>query len=307
MRDNRSLLLGLLSFGLVGTWVYHLYDKNNYVNKVKEIYVVDSVAMETAIKDSLRVLYTSTINQFQPDSNLVDSLLNLKGELGIRMREINKLKNDIGSVLRKEKVSGKDLRDARIMIKDLQDKLTLMQTQNAGLAGEKKRLNGILDMLNQEINNMQQNMAKLSEENQQMAQTIDLASTFMATNMRLAAMHLRSEEKEIETHSVKKADKFVVSFIVQNPIKDFPGAELVIAIKEPSGKIMTGEGWNTGFFDTKTEGKKEYTRKLRFEYTRGEQKRLIFSVQTQQFQKGTYKMHIYHNGYRIGETEWVLS
>jgi hypothetical protein len=128
----------------------------------------------------------------------------------------------------------------------------------------------------------------------------------MASELRLAAMNLRSEEKEVETNSVKKADKFVVSFVVQNNVIDIPGAELVIAIREPSGRIMIGEGWNAGTFDTK-DGRKEYTRKVRFEYTRGEQKRLIFSVQTETFQKGTYKMNVYHNGVVIGVASWMLS
>ena len=42
MRDNKSILLALLAAGLVITWGYHLYDKSQYSNHPKEVFVKDN-------------------------------------------------------------------------------------------------------------------------------------------------------------------------------------------------------------------------------------------------------------------------
>ncbi len=307
MKDNRTLLLGLLTLGLVGTWAYHFYDKSQYVKISRKNLIADSIAVAVAMRDSLQDLYMTTVNKMDSPSGNSDSIAALKGELGERMREINLLKNNIGTILRKKLITASDLREARSMVKELQQKLATVQNENSSLTKEKDKLNSIFEMLNKEMTIMQKNMQRVSNENKDITQKLTTASTFVASELRLAAMNLRSEEKDIETHSLKKADKFVVSFVVQNYITDVPGAELIIAIREPSGMIMIGEGWNAGTFDTKTEGRKEYTRKVRFEYIKGEQKRLIFSIQTEKFQKGIYKMYVYHNGNKIGETSWMLS
>ena len=307
MKDNRTILLGLLSVGLLGTWAYHFYDKNNYVNRLRSQQAAnDTITVAGMMKDSLNEVYSKTVSVLDTSSVNMDSIAALKGELGEKMREIHRLKNDIGGILRKKQVTLADLKDAKALIKDLQLRVANMQDENNSLAEEKSRLNNILDLLNKEMSSLQTAMEKVSTENREMAKAIDDASIFVASEMRIAAMNLRTEEKEEETNSVKKADKFVVSFVVQNYLKDVPGAELVIAISEPTGKIMIGEGWNTGSFDAK-DGKKEYTRKVRFEYIKGEQKRLIFSVQTEKFQKGVYKLNVYHNGVMIGEASWMLS
>jgi hypothetical protein len=41
--------------------------------------------------------------------------------------------------------------------------------------------------------------------------------------------------------------------------------------------------WDSGSFETKSEGKKSYTRKMRFDYAKGEQKALIFTLDVAAF------------------------
>nr|MBP7109608.1 hypothetical protein [Chitinophagaceae bacterium] len=59
--------------------------------------------------------------------------------------------------------------------------------------------------------------------------------------------------------------------------------------------------------DTRKEGKKSYTRKVRFDYERGENKKLLFSLNADDYMKGNYKLQVYHNGYMIGQTNKVLN
>ena len=308
MRDNKSLLLALLAVGLIVTWVYHIYDKSQYSNHTREVFVKDSIAVAEAVSDSLRKYYTRTLDQLGVEKLEIDSTNNLlKGELGQRITEINKLRFEIGNILKRKNLTQADLAEAKTKIDDLQQRIDNLKTENTSLTDERAKLNGILAQLNGEMNSLQQNMQKVSAENKELTQKINDASIFIASEIKFAAVNIRPDQKEAETNQQKKANKFVTSFTVQNNIVDQQNAEVVVVISDPSGKSLNTEVWDAGSFETKTEGRKIYTRKVRFEYNKGEPKHLIFTLEPDSFEKGTYKISLYHNGVRIGESSWKLS
>ncbi|HJS53654.1 MAG TPA: hypothetical protein VJ765_03890 [Chitinophagaceae bacterium] len=308
MRDNKSILLAILAAGLVITWVYHLYDKSHYTNHTREVFIKDSTAVAEAVSDSLRKYYTRTVDQLGIEKLQIDSSNNvLKGELGQKVAEINKLRAEVGVILKRKNLTQADLAEAKTKIDDLQQRIDGLRAENTSLADERKRLSEILSQLNGEMNSLQQNMQKVSAENKMLAQKINDASTFIASEIKFAAVSLRPNDKEIETTQQKKANKFVTSFMVQNNIADSQIAELIVIVSDPSGKPLNTEVWDGGSFETKYEGRKVYTRKVRFEYNKGEAKRLIFSLEPDSFEAGTYKLSLYHNGVRIGESAWKLS
>src|SRR5687767_1764790 len=308
MRDNKSILLALLAGGLIITWIYHIYDKSQYSNHTREVFIKDSLAVAEAVSDSLRKYYTNTLDQLGVEKFQIDSTNNLlKGELGQRINEINKLRNEIGTILKRKNLTQADLTEAKTKIDDLQQRIDGLKTENTSLADERAKLNGILNQLNGEMNSLQQNMQKVSAENKELSQKINDASVFIASEIKFAAVDIKGEQRETETNQHKRANKFVTSFIVQNNILDLPSAEVVVVVSDPSGKSLNTEVWDAGSFETKNEGRKIYTRKVRFEYNKGEPKRLIFSLEPDNFEKGTYKLSLYHNGVRIGESSWKLS
>lgn len=307
MRDTKSLLLALLATGLVITWVYHIYDKSKYSNLTREVFVKDSIAVAEAVSDSLRNYYSRTLDQLGLEKLQIDSSNNLlKGELGVKITEINKLRSEIGTILKRKNLTQSDLAEAKLKIDDLQQRIDDLKTENTTLTDERTKLNNILAQLNGEMNSLQQNMQKVSAENKDLIQKINDASVFIASEVKFAAVTVK-DQKEIETTQLKKASKFVTSFTVQNNILDLADAEVVVVISDPAGKPLNTEVWDVGSFETKSGGKKVYTRKVRFEYNKGEAKHLIFSLEPNNFEKGTYRLSLYHNGVRIGETSWKLS
>jgi hypothetical protein len=113
--------------------------------------------------------------------------------------------------------------------------------------------------------------------------------------------------REEETSQAKKVKKFVISFLVQNNINQYNNAEVFVVVTGPDGEVMQSPVWESRTMDTKNEGKKEYTLKVRFDYEKGEQKRHLFSLDADKYQKGNYTMQVYHNGYMIGQTVKTLS
>ena len=308
MKDNKTILLAFLAAGLVLTWIYHIYDKSQYSNHTREVFVKDSTAVAEAVSDSLRIYYTRALDQLGDEKLEIDSTnSSLKGELGQRLTEINKLRDEIGIILKRKNLSQADLTEARTKINDLQSRIEKMRRENTSLAEERTKLNSVLAQLNGEMNSLQQNMEKVSAENKNLTQKINDASVFIASEIKFAAVNVKADEKESETTQQKKANKFVTSFTVQNNILDLESAEVVVVITDPSGKSLNTQVWDAGSFETKTDGRKIYTLKIKFEYNKGEAKRLIFSLEPNSFEKGTYKLSLYHNGIRIGESSWKLS
>lgn len=307
MKDPKPVLLLLLALGLITTWIYHLYDKTQYTKRRNEIYIKDSMAVAQGVTDSLQKIYSVTLNDLgtKLDSS-VSSADSLQSELGNKVAQIQNLKKEIGSILGKRGITKEELDLARRKIDELQTMVQGLKKQNSSMEEERNRLNSILAQLNGDMRGLEENITKLGEENKSLREKINLASVFVASELRLSAVS-RKGSKETEVSTAKKAEKFVLSFLVQNNVNQFNDADVYVVITGPDGQVLQNPVWDSKTIDTKGEGKKPYTLRIRFDYEKGESKRLLFSLDPDKFIKGTYTMQVYHNGYRIGQTSKTLS
>ncbi len=307
MRDTKSLLIVLLSTGLVATWIYHLYDKTQYSQRRTEIYIKDSIAVAEGIRDSLYKIYNATITDLDTrlDSTSA-STDSLKSELDIKARQIRNLQQEINGILGKKGATREELTTARRKIAQLQQMVEDLRARNRTMAEEQSRLNLVMAQLNGDIRNLQQNIRSLDEENKAMTEKINMASLFVASELKLASIAVRGS-REGETSLARKTDKFVLSFVVQNNINQYSNAEVFVVVTNPDGEVMQNPVWESRSMETKNEGKKDYTLRVKFDYEKGEQKRHVFTLDTEKFQKGNYRMEVYHNGYLIGRTVRTLS
>ena len=314
MRDIRSLLLLLLSIGLVATWIYHLYDKSSYSQPKAQVTTPDSAQVANKVRDSLQTVYSATINNLdlrldstKYASHSLNTRLSVKqAELAGKVGEVNRLKAEITNILKNPKSTTSELSVAKQKMEELEGIVRDLRSQKSALESEKTELTGRLDKAIGEVTSLQQNIRRLDEENKALNEKIKLASTFVASAVHFTTMNVMTD-KEQETSLARKADKFVASFILQNNFSEFPNAEIMVVITEPDGSVLQNSTWDSGSFETKTEGKKNYTRKMRFDYSKGEQKALIFTLDVSTFQRGTYKLQIWHNGIMVGETTKTLS
>jgi hypothetical protein len=307
MRDTKPLLIALLSIGLVGTWVYHLYDKTQYSMRRHEVFVKDSAAIADAVRDSLNKRFNDTV--LAMDSRILlaetgnDSL---KGQLSQTFTEINSLKTQINKILKSGTSNKDDLARARQMIAELQRKVDDLTGANNSIAVEKDRLNAQMQDLTVQIDALHKNVKTLSEQNQSLSEQIKMASLFVATQLDISAVDVKGSSKEEETMTAKKADKLVASFMVQNLMYEYAPAEVIVIVIEPDGQILQNSDWDAGSFETKSQGTRDFTRRVKFDYVKGEQKQVIFSLHADKFQTGTYKFQLWHKGVLIGETKKTL-
>ncbi len=307
MKNTKSVLLVMLTVGLIGTWAYHFYDKSVYSNRNTQVSIKDSVTVAQGIKDSLQRVYSLAINNL---GTQLDSTKNtagqLKGELNSKLSEIYRLRSEVASILKKSDLNKEDLDQARKKTAELQQLVSELQNKNSTIEEEKKQISFAFEEVNTQVKKLESNMQQLSQENKVLTEKVKLASTFVVTDLKISPVMVKND-REVETNLVQKASKLVVSFDVQNNVTQYDITEVFVVITQPDGKVLNTDVWEAYSMDTNDRGKIGYTRMVKFDYQKGETKHVMFTINPEDYQKGNYSLQVYHNGYKIGETTKALN
>jgi hypothetical protein len=318
MKDTRTWLLVLLSFCIVGTWIYHLYDKSQYGQHPKIVYEVVAPSSGQTVKDSFP----------EPDS-IVSGKDTANLGIAARLEDIVSLRNEIATMLMDSNITTKDLYKTEGKIRILQQKITTLHEQTDSLLNEKKKS----DVENEKkdepvkekrIRNEKEAPAILptppapKKESQQDPQekvntdkndplpVTDTDATFKASQVSFKAINLYDAGKTQPTMQAKTTTYLAISFLLKNNTTSFSNTPIYLVLTDPQGNIIQDDLWEAGIINTQNEGNIRYTRKINVEYTRAEPKEIDLSIQLPKFPEGRYKIQLYHNGLRIGKADLGL-
>jgi TolA-binding protein len=297
-KDNRGLIYGILIVALLGTWGYIIYDKS----KTKEV-------MQQ--KDVRYTMLDSSKNQVQKEYE--DALLRLDAMMGAntkldslvktRDKEVEQVKARIRTLVNKQNATAADLAEARSLINQLNSKIDGYVAEIERLQGENQSLTAERNTLTTQKTELEQNLSNTQTAKKAAEEKVDVGSTLHASNFRIAAINEKSGGKEKATTTAKKADKFRISFdLDENLIAPSGQKDLYILVTDPAGKLVSEQGLNSGTFTTRKDGEKQFTNKVSVDYEQGARKNVSFDLkQTDKYQPGAYKVEVYHNGFKIGE------
>ena len=297
-KDNRGLIYGALIAALLGTWGYIIYDKS----KTKEV---------IQQKDVQYIALDSSKNQVQKEYE--DALLRLDAMTGTnasldslvksRDKELGDVKARIQQLVRKQNATAADLSEARDLVRQLNGKIDSYVAEIERLSGENRQLSADKARLSDQKAELEDNLATTRSEKKVAEDKVDIGSTLHASRFGITAINEKSSGKEKVTTTAKKADKFRISFdLDENMIAPSGNKDLYVIVTDPSGKVISEQGLSSGTFSTRRDGEKQYTNKVSVSYTQGERKNVSFDLkQTDKYQPGNYKVEVYHNGFKIGE------
>jgi hypothetical protein len=295
-RAGKNLLIGLLAAGLLGTWGYLLWNTNQD-SKEKQQLKVEGTSFKSE-RDSINSMYADAVIRLD---SITGANNNLQGEKTTLQKNIEAKQAEIRKILNDKNATSAELKKARGLIAELNNQLATLQTENARLTGENQELTANNTQLSTEKQVLEQNLQTSKTEKDELAQTVDVGSTFSATNIQITPVNERKNGKEKVTTTAKRVDKLVVSFDVENRIAKSGPADMYIMVTAPDGKVISDPAAGGGTLTTRTEGDKTFTAKVPVEYTQGTQKAVQFPIRQSGFQRGDYKIEIYHNGFKIGE------
>jgi regulator of replication initiation timing len=294
--NTRNVLIGLLAVGLLGTWAYVLYDKN----KTQETFQVKAAEVTTATtaRDSVQTIYNEALTRLD---SLVGSNNSLSGQLTDRQSEIVKLKNQINSIMRNKNASAADLSRARKLIASLNDRISGMEAEIARLMGENQTLAANNTVLSGEKQRLTTDLQTTTQQKDSLTKTVDVGSTFSASNFAIRGIDEKGNGKEKETDKAKKVNKLVVSFDVENRIAQSGPADLYVVVTGPDGQVINNAADGAGVLTTRNDGERTFTAKKSIEYEQGTHQKISVPLRQDKFQTGDYKIEVYHNGFKIAE------
>lgn len=299
-----SLVLLTLSLVFLCLWSYNYYNDNQKLkSQLLENKPTTGTSKSAIIRDSLLTIYTAIIDKLTSRINSTkistDSLL---GNIDNKLKEINKLKEEISIILKNENSIDK-FGVASEKIEALQQKTAQLQNRNLDIENGNKNLKKLLQQIISD-----QNSSHLPViEKQQLGNKSKIATSFTATEVHLTAL-MAKDEKYIETNKADETEKLNVSIIVKsnNYLQINKTAEIIVVVLQPNGKVLQNSVWEAGTFYT-PEGEKKYSGKINFDYSAGELKNLLLSLKSDKFPKGRYGVQIYFNGSIIGKMVKDLS
>jgi hypothetical protein len=294
--NTKNILIGILAAGLLGTWGYFLYDKNKTGEEIHVSQTQANTAMSS--RDSVQLLYNDALTRLD---SITGNNNNLQGQLGERQTEIGKLKNEINSILRKKNATQAELAKAKALINEMNSKIENLEIEVARLTGENQQLASTNTHLTQEKQVLESNLQTTTAEKEELASTVDVASTFSASNFQIKAINEKKNGKEKETTTAKRVDKLVISFDVENRIARSGPADLYAIVTGPNGQVISDPSMGSGTLTTRNEGDKPFTFKTSINYDQGTRKNVQVPLRQNDFQTGNYKIEIYQNGFKIGE------
>ena len=294
--NTKNILIGVLAAGLLGTWGYFLYDKNQSDEKIQVTQTQANTAMSS--RDSVQLLYNDALTRLD---SLTGNNNNLQGQLTDRQTEIGKLKNEINSILRKRNATAAELSRAKSLIATLNGKIANLEQEVARLTGENQQLASYNTQLTEEKQVLETNLQTTTAQKDELAATVDVASTFSASNIAIRPVNEKRNGKEKETTTAKRVDKLVVSFDVENRVARSGPADLYVIVTGPNGQVVSDPSMGSGTLTTRTDGDRQFTYKSTLNYDQGTRKSVQIPLRQNDFQTGNYKIEIYQNGFKIAE------
>ena len=296
-KDYRGLIIGLLAIGLLGTWGYLLWNnnKNEQTIQTKDTQIAkvtdEKSEIQRSFDASLARLDSVTGNNNQLQSKLTEA-----------NNDISKKKAEIRSILSKKNATAAELTRAKELIGQLNDKIAGLEKQVTELTATNTQLNTDLTSEKGKTTQLTTDLAATTTQKVEAEKKVDIAMTFNASNISITPINERKNGKEKVTTTAKRVDKLVIGFDVDNRIAQSGSADIYVCITGPDGKPITVEALGSGTFTTREEGDKLYTAKVPVDFEAGKKKSVQFAwKQNSDFQRGNYKIEIYHNGFKIGE------
>ena len=290
---SSKITIGVLVLVIIGSWIYFNSSK---------VDIITTYDNKIAVIDSAKAKIQA---EFIEVSAKADSLTNqntsLQGDLLDKSNQIQKLKSNISTILRKQNATDVELAEAKTLIADLNGKVTNLFADLSKAQAENKDLTAKNEVLTTTNSTLNTNLTATQKEKERLQ---DIGSTLHASTFSIQALRVKDDGTEKVTSNTKRANTIRLSFqIDRNKITPTGAQELYVSITGPDGKAFN----ETGKINTREDGTKAYSNKLSVQYEQNKDLPVSYDIKNITFTEGEYLVEIYHNGFKIGEGKTKLT
>lgn len=293
-KKNSNVIYFLIAVvvALLGTDVYLYMQKNK-----SDVIIVNQSDEKSRLKVELDSLEAQ-----------VEQVNNSKTKLSAAMQAKNDSLQTKIHVLRAELAKGKltaaelskaqeDVKQLRYFVTKYTADIDELQKQNASLTTER-------DTLKTNLATVKQKADTLTKKNQDLSTKVQIASALKVGEVGVAAYKIKGSGKEVEVSRASPAKKIKISFTVaSNAVATKGMHDIFIRIIDPTGNLIT-EG-DSGSFTADGQSL-QFTYKTSIDFKDDGNAYVVDWMNPAAFQKGSYTVMLYADGYTMGKSSFTL-
>ncbi|MBC8051468.1 MAG: hypothetical protein H7Y13_00205 [Sphingobacteriaceae bacterium] len=289
-------------------------------NKIYFLIVVIAALLGTNVymayrdqkKDALVVTITDEKSKMEVEIDKIEAELdkatNSNIQLTASMQEEQDLARQKISELREQLQKGQltqgqlakakqDVKELKFLVGQYTADIETLKKENKALAIER-------DSLKTTVGNVSARATELEQKNTELSSKVQVASALKVANIGVTPLRIRNSGKETDVTKASTAKKLRVSFTAaENAIAEKGMHDIYMRIVDPSGNLIVAD--NSSLFLSEGE-ELQYTYKTAIEFANDGKVYNIDWTNPNKFQKGTYTVVLYADGYTMGKSTLTL-
>lgn len=190
------------------------------------------------------------------------------------------------------KKAQEDIKQLRYFVTKYTADIDVLRKQNITLITERDELKTAVDSVSSKAND-------LEKENQELSTKVQAAAALKTGNVSVSAFEIRNNGKENGVTRASTAEKIRINFsAVNNSIAEKGLHDIYFRVIDPSGNLIVS---NNGGLFTADDEELQYTYKTAIEFANDGKAYSIDWANPGKFQKGTYTVVLYADGYTMGK------
>lgn len=290
--SNVIYFLIVVILALLGTDVYLYIKKNN--SDVKIVYQNDEKTRLQTELDSLE----AQIEQVNAGKTKMSAAMqakndSLKSKIKVLRVELAKGKLTVAELSKAKE----DVKQLRYFVTKYTADIEELKKQNATLTTER-------DTLKTNLNTVSEKATTLEKQNQDLSTKVQVASALKASNTSVVAYKIKGNGKESDVSRAKPAKKLKINFtVVSNAVAQKGAHDIYVRVIDPTGNLITSTDGGTFSADGQD---LQSTYKTSIDFKDDGSGYTIDWVNPSDFQKGTYTIMLYADGYTMGKSSITL-
>lgn len=290
--SNVIYFLIVVIVALLGTDVYLYMKKNNADERI--VYQNDEKTRLQTELDSLE----AQIEQVNAGRTRMTAELQAKNDS--LMTKIKVLRSALakGQLTKDELVKAQeDVKQLRYFVTKYTADIEELKKQNANLITER-------DTLKTNLNTVSEKATTLEKQNQDLNTKVQVASALKVATINVVGYKVKKNGKESDETKAKNINKFKINFTVAaNAVAEKTMHDIYIRIIDPTGNLITGTDGGTFSADGQ---ELQATYKTSIDFKDDGVVYTVDWLNAAPFQKGTYTVILYADGYTMGKTGVLL-
>ncbi len=291
--SNKVYFLIIVIVALLGTNAYLFFKDRKTDDRVVTM-VDEKSRMEVEIDKIEAELDRVDSSNLTLSSELKENQEKARKKILLLRRELN-----IGKLNRLEiQKAQQEIKRLKSFVCEYSTSIEDLQKKNASLRVER-------DSLKSKVASVKERASRLVKENIDLSKKVKAAAALKAAYIQITPIRLKRSGKETEVTRAGTTNKLRIAFsILDNPVSARGVHEVYVRIIDPNGNLIIS---NTNSLFAADGNDLQYTYKvaLDFENTNGRQYMFDW-VNPKPFQKGTYTVLLYTDGYSMGNSSITL-